>query len=215
MKNYIMNLSGSKKLAMIALIFGLVAVLLGNPYDNTYAKVNVKELSVESIHDSEIINVKDLADWIIEGRVDYRLVDLRDGESFKEYFIPTAVNIPTSKLLESSLMRNQKILLYCEDNIKAAQGWFVLKSKDYKGVYIINGGIDAWKDEILFPTISENASPEEKVEFDKIVEVSKFFGGSPQVGETEGEKEIKMPKIEMPAALPMNTNSSKPKREGC
>lgn len=215
MKNYIMNLSGSKKLAMVGLILGLVAVLLGNPYDNTYAKVNVKELSVESIRDSEIINVKDLADWIIEGRVDYRLVDLRDEEAYKEYFIPTAVNIPTSKLLESNLMRNQKILLYCEDNIKAAQGWFILKANNYKGVYILDGGVDAWKDEILFPKISENTSPEEKAEFDKMVEVSKFFGGSPQVGESENENEIKMPKIEMPAAIPMNTSGGKPKREGC
>ncbi|MCZ7603424.1 MAG: rhodanese-like domain-containing protein [Melioribacteraceae bacterium] len=215
MKNYIMNLSGSKKLAIVGLILGLVAVLLGNPYDNTYAKVNVKELSVEAIRDSEIINVKELADWIIEGRVDYRLVDLRDEEAFKEYFIPTAVNIQTSKLLESNLMRNQKILLYCEDNIKAAQGWFILKANNYKGVYILDGGVDSWKDEILFPSISTNASPEEKAEFDKIVEVSKFFGGSPQVSETDGEKEIKMPKIEMPAAIPMNTNSGKPKREGC
>ncbi|MDZ7764947.1 MAG: hypothetical protein U5K00_11025 [Melioribacteraceae bacterium] len=42
MKNYIMNLSGSKKLAMVALVFGLVAVLLGNPYDNTYARSKCK-----------------------------------------------------------------------------------------------------------------------------------------------------------------------------
>lgn len=215
MKNYIMNLSGSRKLALVALILGLVAVLLGNPYDNTFTKINVKSLSVESIRDSEIINVKELAGWIIEGRVDYRLVDLRDEEAYKEYFIPTAVNIPTSKLMESNLMRNQKILLYCEDNIRAAQGWFILKANNYKGVYILNGGVDSWKDEILFPTISENASTEEKAEFDKMVEVSKFFGGSPQIGETEGGKEIKMPKIEMPAAVPMNTSGGKPKREGC
>ncbi|KUG25015.1 hypothetical protein ASZ90_005153 [hydrocarbon metagenome] len=215
MKNYIMNLSGSRKLALVALILGLVAVLLGNPYDNTFTKINVKSLSVESIRDSEIINVKELAGWIIEGRVDYRLVDLRDEEAYKEYFIPTAVNIPTSKLMESNLMRNQKILLYCEDNIRAAQGWFILKANNYKSVYILNSGVDSWKDEILFPTISENASTEEKAEFDKMVEVSKFFGGSPQIGETEGGKEIKMPKIEMPAAVPMNTSGGKPKREGC
>ncbi len=215
MKNYIMNLSGSKKLAMVGLVLGLVAVLLGNPYDNTYAKVNVKALSVESIRDSEIINVKELTEWIIEGKVDYSLVDLRDEEAYKEYFIPTAVNIPTSKLLESNLMRNLKILLYCENNIKAAQAWFVLKSKDYKSVYILNDGIDAWKDEILFPKISENASANEKLEFDKMVEVSKFFGGSPQVGETGSKKEITMPKIEIPAAVPMNTGGGKPKREGC
>lgn len=215
MKNFIMNLSGSKKLALLGLILGLVALFLGDPYDNTFAKVNVKELSVEAIRDSEIINVKELADWIIEGRVDYRLVDLRDEEAYNEYFIPTAVNIPVSKIMDAGLMRNQKILLYSEDNIKAAQGWFILKANNYKSVYILDGGIDSWKNEILFPKISENASPEAKAEFDKIVEVSKFFGGSPQVGETEGEKEIKMPKIEMPAVIPMTTQDKKPKREGC
>lgn len=215
MKNFLVNLSGAKKLALLALILGLVAVLLGNPYDKVNTTINAKELAIESVRGSDKVDVKSLADWIIEGRVDYRLVDLRDEDSFKEYFIPTAVNIPVGKIIDAGLMRNQKILLYADDNTKAAQAWFLLKSKEYKGVYILDGGVDSWKNEILFPKLAVNASPEEKVEFDKMVEVSKFYGGSPQIGEEISTQEIAMPKLDMPAAIPMTSTGKKPKREGC
>lgn len=215
MKNFIMNLSGAKKLGLLALILGLVAVLLGNPYDKVNTTINTKEFAIESVRGTDKVEVKKLADWIIEGKVDYRLVDLRDEKEYQEYFIPTAVNIPVGKILDAGLMRNQKILLYSDDNTKAAQAWFLLKSKDYKGVYILDGGVDSWKDEILFPKLAANPTPEQKSEFDKIVEVSKFFGGSPQTGGEESTQEIAMPKLELPAAIPMSTPGKKPKREGC
>lgn len=215
MKNFIMNLPGEKKLGLLALILGVVAVLLGNPYDKVNTTINTKEFAIESVRGTDKVDVKSLADWIIKGKVDYRLVDLRDEKAYQEYYIPTAVNIPVSKILDAGLMRNQKILLYADDNTKAAQAWFLLKSQDYKGVYILDGGVDAWRDEILFPTLASNARPEEKAEFDKMVEVSKFFGGSPQTGGEESKQEIAMPKLELPASIPMSTPGKKPKREGC
>lgn len=215
MKQFLKNLSGPQKLGGVALILGLVAVLLGNPYDKVNTTINIKEIAIESVRGNDKVDVRSLADWIIEGRVDYRLVDLRDDEKFSEYSIPTAVNIPVSKLMNSDLMRNQKILLYADDNTKAAQGWFLLKSRDYNGVYILDGGVEAWKDEVLFPSLAANASPEEKAGFEKMAEVSKFFGGTPQTGTEENEKEISMPKLELPAAVPMTTPKRKPKREGC
>lgn len=215
MKQFLINLSGPKKLGGVALILGLVAVLLGNPYDKVKTTINTKELAIESVRGSDKADVKNLANWIIEGRVDYRLVDLRDEDKFSEYSIPTSVNIPVSELTDSDLMRNQKILLYADDNTKAAQAWFLLKSRDYNGVYILDGGVEAWKDEVLFPSLAANASPEEKAEFEKMAEVSKFFGGTPQTGTEENEKEISMPKLELPAAVPMTTPKQKPKREGC
>lgn len=215
MKQFLKNLSGPKKLGGVALILGLVAVLLGNPYDKVNTTINTKELAIEAVRGNDKVDVKSLADWIIEGRVDYRLVDLRDEEKYNEYSIPTAVNIPVSKISDSDLMRNQKILLYADDNTKAAQGWFLLKSKDYNGVYILDGGVEAWKDRVLFPSLHANATAEEKAEFEKMAEVSKFFGGSPQTGTETDEQEIAMPKLEMPAAVPMTTPKRKPKREGC
>ncbi len=215
MKQFIKNLSGPKRLGGVALILGIVAVLLGNPYDKVNTTINTKEFAIESVRGNDKVDVKSLADWIIEGKVDYRLVDLRNNDKFKEYSIPTAVNIPVTDLMDSDLMRNQKIVLYADDETKAAQGWFLLKSKDYNGVYMLDGGLEAWKDEVLFPSLASNASPKEKTEFEKMAEVSKFFGGKPQTGTEENKKEIAMPKLELPAAVPMTTPKRKPKREGC
>ena len=41
-----------------------------------------------------------LAGWIVEGRADYRLIDLRDETAFGEYHVPTAENVPLTTLGE-------------------------------------------------------------------------------------------------------------------
>ena len=76
----------------------------------------------------------------------------------------------------------KKIILYSDAGIHSAQAWFLLKANGYKGVYILRGGLEEWKDSILFPRLVENATPAEIAAFEKAKEISKFFGGSPQVG---------------------------------
>ena len=41
----------------------------------------------------------------------------------------------------------------------------LLRAKGYKGVYILRGGLEAWKDSVLFPRIPENPTPAQVVEF--------------------------------------------------
>ena len=88
-------------------------------------------------------------------------------------------------ILNSELKRNQKILLYGNDDISSAQAWFILKSSDYKGVYILNGGLNSWKNEILYPKRNAILTPEDSIKFEKIKEVSLHFGGSPQMQVSE------------------------------
>ncbi len=215
MKKFFSQLSIAKKLGMFALGFGVAALFIGNPQDSTSIKVNVKELALSTVKDKDLVSVYDLADWIIKGSTDFTLVDLRDRKSFSEYNIPSSINIQMQALLNSNLLRNQKIILYGENDLSAAQAWFILKSSGYKGVYILSGGLKAWKDKILFPKLAVNTSLKDSARFNKIKEVSKFFGGTPQTSSTEGNNlpEIKMPKPEIPAMT--NMPAKKKKREGC
>lgn len=215
MKKFFSEISTPKKLALLALILGLIAVFAGSPYVGSTIKVNAKDLALTTVNNSDKINVLELADWIIKGNADYTLVDLRDEKKFKEYFIPTAYNIPLETLPQSGLLRNQKIILYADDNLKAAQAWFILKSKDYKGVYILDGGLEKWKDKVLFPKLSEDATPEQVAEFEKRKEICEFFGGVPQTGTTESvDKKIELPTPQI-TTQPNITKSKKKKREGC
>ena len=215
MKKFFNELSTPKKLALVAIILGLIAVFAGSPYAGWTITVNAKDIALTTVNNSDKVDVLELADWIIKGKSDYTLVDLRNEKEFSEYFIPTAYNIPLETLPQAGLLRNQKIIFYADDNLEAAQAWFILKSNDYKGVYILDGGMDKWKDEVLFPRLAVNANADEIAQFERRKEISKFFGGVPQTDSTKvTENKIKLPTPEI-TSQPNITKPKKKKREGC
>ncbi len=215
MKKFISELSSPKKLALIAVLLGVIAVFAGSPYLGSKVKVNTKELALSTVNNSDKINVLELADWIIKDKSDYTLVDLREEKEFTEYFIPTAVNIPLETLPEAGLLRNQKIILYADNNLEAAQAWFILKSNDYRGVYLLDGGLENWKNEVLFPKLAADATAEQVADFEKIKEICQFFGGVPQTGGTETvDRKIELPTPQVTTS-PTVGKTKKKKREGC
>ncbi len=203
-----------KRVGILAIILGFIAIFAGNPYDKSTTHVNVKELSTISVKDDHSIKADDLADWIIKGTYDYRLVDLRNPEIYSVYNIPGAENIPIRNLIESDLMRNEKIILYSDDETVAAQAWFILKADKFKSVYILEGGLTSWKDLVLFPKLPAEPTKDQLVLFAKKKEVSKFFGGQPQIGEEEQIKQ-EIPKITAPPKVTVKTKGKKKSREGC
>jgi rhodanese-related sulfurtransferase len=219
MKNSYANLGLNAKLALLALILGFVALFAGNPYRGSEASLNTKELALIVEKTVDHVTVESLANWIIQGRSDYRLVDLRTEKEFAEYHIPTAEHIPITGLKDSSLGRNEKVVLYSEGGIHSAQAWMLLKAEKYKGVYILFGGLDEWKDRILFPHFPDNGTPELLKEFDKAKEVSKYFGGAPQTGSVQEKSGLvpSLPKLDMPSpgASPTSSDPKKKKKEGC
>lgn len=214
MKKIIGNLNISQKLGLAAFVFGFLGIFAGSPYNTTYTKVNKQEIALASFQGADLISVEDLANSLVKGDMDFRLIDLRTEEEYTKYFIPGSENISVADLNNSDLMRNEKILLYDEDNLTSSQAWFLLKTDEYKGVYVLKGGLKEWKDKVLFPKLALTASAEEKAEFEKTKEISKFFGGVPQIGgQAVGEQKIEMPKMAAPTGK-MKSRKKK-KREGC
>jgi len=215
MKKFFSNLSTPKKLAFVALVLGIVALFAGSPYSGSQVKVNTKDLALSTVKNSDKVKPLELADWIIQGKADYTLVDLREEDQYNQYFIPTAVNIPLVQIDESDLLRNQKIILYTDDDVNAAQAWFILKSKNFNGVYLLDGGLKKWQDDVLFPKLAVNASKEDVAEFEKIKEISKYFGGSAQTDSSQvSETKVNLPTPQVTTS-PTVTKTKKKKREGC
>jgi len=203
-----------KRVGIIAIILGFVAIFAGSPYDRSTTRVNVKEMATVSLKEDHSINADDLAEWIIKGKYDYRLVDLRNPEDYEQYNIPGSENIPIRNIIDSDLMRNEKIVLYSDEETVAAQGWFLLNADNFKSVYILEGGLTCWKDQVLFPKLPTDPTKEQLALFEKKKEVSKFFGGQPQVG---GEEQIEQetPKLKAPSKVTVTTKRKKKSREGC
>ncbi|MCA2004950.1 MAG: rhodanese-like domain-containing protein [Ignavibacterium sp.] len=223
MKKIFAELELKYKLAIVAVLLGVVALFAGDPYGGTSVKVNVKEIALSTIKDSDKINPATLADWIIQGKADYILVDLRAQEKYSEYSLPEAENIPLVELPEAELLRNQKIILFSDDEVAAAQGWFILKAKNYKSVYILEGGLNGWKDKVLYPKVPANPTKDQLADLDKKRMVAQYFGGDlvTEVASTEIKTEVnsQQPKITPQSTQTKTTGKvtapKKKKREGC
>jgi rhodanese-related sulfurtransferase len=202
-------------LAAVALVLGAIAIL-GNPYRGSVVTLNTKELATIVEAKVDHVTAAELADWIIQGDTEYRLIDIREPGPFAEYHIPTAENVSIVGLSDYPLLRNERIVLYSQGGIHSAQAWMLLKARGYRGVYMILGGLDAWMDEVLFPSLAPDASPQEQARFERARFVSEFFGGTPRTG-VEAEMEqatVPLPTVEAPARTVVPTRKKK-KKEGC
>jgi rhodanese-related sulfurtransferase len=199
-------------------ILGFIALLIGTPSRGSQVTMDTAELARIVEREVDHVSVEDLAGWIIAGREDFRLVDLRSPQEFAAYHIPGAENVPVASLTDHPLLRNETIVLYSEGGIHSAQAWFLLKAREYKGVYILRGGLDEWKEKILFPRPEANPTPEQAAAFARIKEVSRFFGGTPQ-GQSEEQRSsvnAPLPQLPAPAAPPAGGPvAGKKKKEGC
>jgi rhodanese-related sulfurtransferase len=216
----------NRKLAMLAVALGTVA-LFAQPHRGPFVKLDARELA--SVVEAEVdhVTATELATWIVEGRADYRLLDLRTAADYAAYHIPTAENVPLSALTDYPLLRNEKVVLYSEGGIHSAQAWMLLRAQGYEAVYMVLGGLDGWKDEVLFPTLPADADAQARARFERAAQVAKFFGGEARIGVAPGTGQAastaapavanELPKLTAPPpspgpAVPVG---KKKKKEGC
>ncbi|PTY06596.1 hypothetical protein DB347_11185 [Opitutaceae bacterium EW11] len=208
--------------AVSLVALGAFAAIGGSPYRSPVGKVDVRELALEAGTKTDHVSAPDLADWIIEGRNDFILVDVREAKDFAEYHIPGAINVPLASLSGDFADRNERIVFYSDGGIHAAQAWLLLRSLGYRGVYLLFGGLEEWKDSVLFPTApAAAASASEQIAFAKRAAVSKYFGGAVQgASASPGPAVPTAPKL-TPAvptdapASPPPAAAKKKKKEGC
>ena len=219
MKLSIASLSTNAQLGLLLVTLGFVGLFLGDPYGRATATIDTAELAEIVQREVDHVSPEQLADWIIQGRADYRLIDLRTPADFGQYHIPGAENVPITGLADHGLLRNDKIVLYSEGGIHSAQAWFLLRAKQYAGVYILRGGLQEWKDSVLFPSLPADPTPAQRVTFAKMAEVSRFFGGQPQdvPGAAHPAVAPALRMADMPASAPppASVAPKKKKKEGC
>ena len=205
-----------KRVGILAIVLGFIAIFLGNPYNKVYSKVNLNELAIKAVPERNEISPVELANWIIKGNQDYYLIDLRPENEYVKYHIPTAISSPVQNLVNLDVPKNEKVVIYSDDELNTAKGWFILKAEDYKSVNILKKGLNGWKDSVLFPSFSNIKTKQQKEYFAKISEISKFFGGQPQVnsGNVKSVKMV-MPKLKIPKQITLKMHKKKKKREGC
>lgn len=217
MGRWFSTLTLEQRLAAAALALGAVAIV-ARPVPGGVVTVDARELAAIVHNEVDHVTPLDLADWIVQGRADYRLVDLRDERAFAEYHIPGALHVPMTQLLDASLARNEKVVLYSDGGIHSAQAWFLLRAHGFKGAYILRDGLDGWKEQVLFPVLDADPTPFQATRNERLTHLAARFGG--QARTTDGAAppaslpQVSLPTVDMPAAAPTAAPSRK-RKEGC
>ena len=216
------SLRGNRRLAAVALVLGVIAIA-AQPTRAGRVSISSEELALAAQRGADQVGPTELADWIVAGRSDYRLIDLRDEAAFAQYRIPASERIAIGGLLDAGLARNETLVLYAEDGVKASQAWFLLKANGYKGVFILTGGLEGWKSGVLFPHLVEGTGPEVQRENDLLRARAARFGGTPLAPGSGGAAvaaAAPLPSLPQVAAPAPPSAGGKPaaarkKREGC
>ena len=222
MARWISKLTLNQTLGLVAFLLGAVAVF-AQVYPGRSVTLHETDLLTAAARADDHVSPTDLATWIIEGRADYRLIDLRDHDAFAEYHIPNAENLPLVSLAALDAAPGEKLVVYSSGDLHAAQAWMLLVGRGHRGATTLRGGIEGWKKDVLFPVRPEHPTSEEKAHFEKAAHVATVFGGQPRTSAAgSGAPAMDMSALQAatksiaPPKLPHGGGAKKHKsREGC
>jgi rhodanese-related sulfurtransferase len=220
MRALLAKLTVNERLALVAAVLGFGA-LAARPYSGNRAIVDVKEMAGLVAREADHVEPRELAQWILEGRADYRLIDLRESRDFEQYRIPEAQNVPLGTLADAQFDPREKLVLYSDGGTHGAQAWMLLRARGHRSVYNLKGGLDGWKDEILYPVLPESPTPDEREAVDRATALSRHFGGSPRSASGTSLAPAALPRPALPAVVPPSAAGGgsapvrKKRKEGC
>jgi sulfur-carrier protein adenylyltransferase/sulfurtransferase len=128
------------------------------------APANTPALVRAMVEQTDHVQAPELAQWLIEKRTDFQLVDIRLPWQYDDYHLPTAINIPLAALFEpaglNQLARGKKIVVYGLGAGHAAEAQLLLVMKGYHALSL-KEGLTAWWNEVITPVSlrSEDPSP--------------------------------------------------------
>lgn len=108
----------------------------------------------------------ELAEWIRDRKPNLRIVDVRPEAEFDEYHLPRAERFTSSTTFAAG------------DTIVFVAGG---ERSVHRDVYVLRGGMQAWMDEVMNPTITADAPPSARAAYERASIVSRYFGGVPRV----------------------------------
>jgi rhodanese-related sulfurtransferase len=149
------------------------------PFADRHA-IDVDALASEVASHRDHLSAVELASWLRERRAHLRVIDVRSPSEFGAYHVPTAENVPLDTLTATRFAPDDTIVLYSEAGVHGAQAWVFLRALGYHRVYFLRRGLDEWLDDVMSPTLAPDASPAERAEFQRIAELSRWFGGFPR-----------------------------------
>ena len=128
------------------------------------------------------ISAPELAARIMRGDPDLRVFDLRSVAAFQQFHIPSAHRVAPDDFHFAPLAPNSSIVLYADDRATVLEALRVIRGRPHRDARVLKEGIFEWLGRVHEPRLAADATPAERVEFERAAEMSRFFGGVPREG---------------------------------
>lgn len=194
------------------LSFSVASIAACSPSNET--DVSLADVAQAAARQDDRVSVEDVAGWLIEGRGDFKLIDVRSPDDFEDGMIGEAENIPVTQLITEdvlrSLPRDRMVIVYSNGSENAAKAVVLLRLKGIDA-HLMAGGYNAWHEHILNPDISAEELDGESLRVSEQRAYSCYFVGErsdaapsrdtepfvpPVFEETEAEEELPPPPAE-------------------
>ena len=130
----------------------------------------------------EFISAPDLAQRIMRGDRDLRVFDLRTPEAFAQFHVPGARRATAASLTNETLAPQSDVVVYGDGRATIVEALTRLRKRDHHEVLVLREGLYEWLSRVQEPRLAAAPTPEERAEFERAAEMSRFFGGVPRSG---------------------------------
>lgn len=129
------------------------------------------------------ISPERLADWVIQDKRDFVVVDIRSSKDFDQGHIDHAHHLPVSRLLDANgltgIPSDRKIIVYSNGTENGAKASVLLRLLGREAL-VLQGGYNAWQRQILNPDLE--TADEETLTIEKRRAMSCHFAGDSTTG---------------------------------
>lgn len=115
----------------------------------------------------QTVDALQLASWIKDRKPGLRMIDPRPLPEFNAYHIPGSQHVDAADVATMPIDPGETVVL------------------------ITDAILDAWRDQVMNPTLAPNASPEARAAFERTAALSRYFGGVPRVGQPERNRPLR------------------------
>lgn len=122
--------------------------------------ITVGDVAEAAARQQDRVAVGDLASWLVEGRADFQLVDVRTPDAYQLGAIESARNMPLATLFDeaslASLPRDRKVIVYADDCLDSTKAAVLLRLHGINA-HMLEGGYQLWHASVLNPDIPAEA----------------------------------------------------------
>ncbi|MDH3619442.1 MAG: rhodanese-like domain-containing protein [Gammaproteobacteria bacterium] len=142
--------------------------------------VSLIDVAQAAAREDDRVSAHELATWLIEGRGDFKLIDVRTPADFENGSIGDAENIPIAQIVsDETLARlpgNRMLLMYSNGSENAAKAAVMLRLAGFDA-HLLVGGYTGWHEQILNPDISSEALDGESLQVSEQRAYACYFVG--------------------------------------